>query len=64
MNQYVKPEVNTMGGFPRMTGADFSSGATDSFVGPDGSDMNPGNLTGSGAGCVDSNRNGVCDFAE
>jgi hypothetical protein len=64
MQKYTTPALIEHGSLSGLTGADFTSSATDQYIGPDGNDLNPGNLTGSGPGCVDSNENGICDWEE
>jgi hypothetical protein len=64
MKKYSTPVFHPYGKAVAITAADFATSATDVYIGPDGTDLNPGNLTGSGPGCVDSNRDGVCDYLQ
>jgi hypothetical protein len=65
MKTYHAPLLVVSGRLASLTAADFTTAATDSYIGPDGSDLNADlglGLTGSGDGCVDSNNDGVCDY--
>lgn len=67
MQKYSPPSLEMMGSLARLTAADFTSSATDSYIDSDGTDLNDDGalgLTGSGPGCVDSDQNGVCDYLE
>ncbi len=65
MQTYSPPLLVKMGSLARLTAADFTSSATDSYIAPDGTDLNEDGslgLTGSGPGCVDSDGDGNCDY--
>lgn len=67
MRAYYSPQLINYGRLTALTGADFTNSSTDSYIAPDGTDLNQDGdlgLQGSGPGCVDSNQNGTCDYLE
>lgn len=63
MQKYAPPSLVLMGSLARLTAADFTSSATDSFINDDGQDMaGEHGMTGSGDSCTMTD--GICNYQE